>query len=61
MVNYKELYFQLFNRVTYVIQELEAIQMEAEEAFISQKEEGEGLPRLLPEMQVIANGKKRQG
>lgn len=61
MADYQELYFKLFNRITDVIHELEAMQVEAEEAFISQEEEGQGLPRLLPEMQFAARAKKRQG
>lgn len=39
MNNYKEMYFTLFNKITDVIRELESIQSESEEAFLSQDPE----------------------
>ncbi len=37
---YKEMYLRLFNRITDIIQELEKIQAEAKEMFISYQPEG---------------------
>lgn len=38
MNEYKELYYKLFNRITDVITELQELQQEAEEAYISKEE-----------------------
>lgn len=35
MTDYKKLYFELFNKITDIIEELKAIQIRAEELFIS--------------------------
>jgi len=37
MEKYKELYYELFNKITNIIEELKQIQLDAEEKFISGK------------------------
>ena len=37
MENYKKLYYELFNKITDIIEELKQIQLDAEEKFISAK------------------------
>ena len=39
MENYKELYYELFNKISNVIEELKQIQINAEEKFISDENE----------------------
>ena len=39
MPNYKEMYFELFNKLTDVIEELKEIQKETEEKYINDSEE----------------------
>ena len=38
MENYKKMYFELFNKITDIIENLKQIQMEAEETFITSEE-----------------------
>ena len=37
MENYKKLYYELFNKITDIIEELKQIQLDAEEKFVSGK------------------------
>ena len=39
--NYKELYFELFNGISNIIEELQTLQKEAEEKYISANEDDE--------------------
>ena len=45
MTDYKKLYYQLFNRVTDLITELQQIQIEAEERFMNEMDEDDEVKR----------------
>lgn len=45
MTDYKKLYYQLFNRVTDLITELQQIQIEAEERFMNEPDEDDEVKR----------------
>ena len=38
MQNYKKMYYELFNKITYVIEELKVVQQETEEIYIQDDE-----------------------
>ena len=40
MEKYKELYYELFNKITDIIEELKRIQLDAEEKFVCVKNKG---------------------
>ncbi len=41
MADYKKLYYQLFNRITDLIEELKKFQIDAEEQFMSEEDDEE--------------------
>lgn len=48
ITNYKEMYFLLFNKITDTIEDLQKIQQQAEEMYISQEEFSSTTTELLP-------------
>lgn len=42
-MDYKEMYFKLFNKISDVVDELVAVQQEVEEMYISVNEDDEGI------------------
>lgn len=52
MDDYEEMYYVLFNKITDVIKELQTVQQESEELFLSRKSKETGLIVIHPNGQL---------